>query len=404
MFDAKGSSRNIVRCAVLFAACCLSAPVSADGLLEQLGAKLFSDTNLSEPRGLACASCHQPTNGFFGVNGSPVPAVARGANGALGYRKPPGLTYAMFSPRFGFVDKKDEETGKIEKTPVGGQFHDGRADDLAGQAAGPLLNPIEMNNPSKAAVVAKVKAAAYAPLAQQAFGDILFDDFDQAFDKLMTAIAAFERTAPFHAFSSKFDATLRGEAKFSKLEAEGFALFKNPKKGNCLACHVGEQGSKQPQDWLFTDFTYDTLGAPRNAAIPADAKSDFYDLGLCSRPGLAEVAPKGFDLDSVCGAFKVPSLRNVGLRAPYFYNGSVATLREAVAFYATRDTNPERWYPKGADGAARKFDDLPEKYHDNVNVKEVPYDKRLGQTPRLNDHEIDAITAFLQTLTDKRPN
>ncbi|HYA81578.1 MAG TPA: cytochrome c peroxidase [Methylocystis sp.] len=384
----------------LLAACFFAAPSVAaeDHGLERLGAQIFADTELSEPRGQACASCHDPKHAFFGVNRSTVTGVARGASGALGVRKPPSAMYASFSPPFSFIDKEDEETGKMEKTPAGGQFRDGRAMTLEQQAAGPLLNPVEMNNPSKAAVVAKVKAGVYADAFRAVFGRDAFDDPDAAFDKITRAIAAYERTEVFHPFASKFDDVLRGEAKFTPLEAEGFGLFKNKKKGNCLACHVGEVKSRQPKDWLFTDFTFDTLGAPRNPAIPANAKPDYYDLGLCRREGLAALAPEGFEIDSVCGAFKVPTLRNVALAAPYFHNGSVATLREAVEFYATRDTDPKRWWPR-----TEKFDDLPETYHGNVNVKEVPYDRKPGQRPRLSPHEIDAITAFLQALTDRPP-
>jgi len=371
--------------------------------LEQLGARIFTDTSLSEPRGVACASCHDPAKAFSGVNGSPIPGIARGAPaGSFGVRKPPSLAYASFSPPFSFVDKKDKETGKVEKEAVGGQFRDGRAVDLAAQASGPLLNPAEMNNPSRAAVVAKVREGAYADLARAVFGENVFDDPNAAFGKFMQAVAAYEGTEVFYPFASTFDAVLRGEAQFSPLEAEGFALFKDAKKGNCIACHVGKLRSHDPKDWLFTDFTYDTLGAPRNAAIPANAKADQFDLGLCRREGLAGFAPKGFDVESVCGAFKVPTLRNIALTGPYMHNGVFASLRDAVAFYATRDTNPERWYPKGVDGVVAKFNDLPAKYHGNVNVKEVPYDRRLGQRPRLSEHEIDALVAFLQTLTDKR--
>ncbi len=352
---------------------------------------------------MACASCHEPARAFSGNNGSPIAAVAQGASpGSLGVRKPPSLTYASFSPSFAFVDKKDEETGRIEKTPVGGQFRDGRANDLVQQASGPLLNPVEMDNPSRAAVVAKVRDGAYADLARVVFGKDVFDNSDAAFDSLMKAISAFENTQAFHPFSSRFDAVLRGQANFTPLEAKGFALFKNPRKGNCVACHVGEIKSRDPRDWLFTDFTFDTLGAPRNSAIPANAQRDHFDLGLCKRDGLAALAPKGFDVNSVCGAFKVPTLRNVALTAPYMHNGAFSTLRDAVAFYATRDTNPDRWYPKGPDGNAAKFDDLPKEFHANANVKEVPYDRKAGQRPRLSDSEIDAIVAFLDTLTDKR--
>jgi cytochrome c peroxidase len=185
----------------------------------------------------------------------------------------------------------------------------------------------------------------------------------------------------------------------TKVEKQGFALFKDEKKGNCLACHAGKENSRDPRDWLFTDFTYDALGAPKNRAIAATAHAP--DLGLCKRPGLAELAPKGFDVESVCGAFKVPTLRNIAVTAPYLHNGVYANLRDVVAFYATRDTDPKRWYPKDATGAADKFDDLPSNYRENVNTKEVPYDRKPGQKPRLSDTEIDAIVAFLETLTDR---
>jgi cytochrome c peroxidase len=379
------------------------ADESATLPIEKLGARLFSDKSLSEPQGVACASCHDPARAFSGVNGSPIAAVAAGAPaGSFGVRKPPGLTYAAFTPPFGFIDKEDETTGRMEKTPAGGQFRDGRAMDLEEQAAGPLLNPVEMNNPSKAAVVEKVKNGPYAPLMREVFGANVFDDPDKAFDRLTQAIAAYERTAVFRPFASRFDDALRGKAQLTPLEAKGFELFKDKKKGNCLACHDGKEDSKEPSDWLFTDFTYDVLGAPRNRAIPANADPKTFDLGLCKREGLAAVAPKGFDVESLCGAFKVPTLRNVALTAPYLHNGSLKTLREAVAFYATRDTNPERWYPKGAKGKVEKFDDLPARYRANVNVKEVPYDRKPGQKPRLTDEEIDAISAFLETLTDRR--
>ncbi len=397
---------------LLIGACCWAsvalapaarADESATLPIEKLGARLFSDKTFSEPQGVACASCHDPARAFSGVNASPIAAVAAGAPpGTFGVRKPPGLTYAVFTPPFGFIDKEDETTGRMEKTPAGGQFRDGRASDLEEQAGGPLLNPVEMNNPSKAAVVEKVKNGPYAPLVREVLGANVFDDSDKAFDRLTQAIAAFERTAVFRPFASRFDDVLRGKAQFTPQEAKGFELFKDKKKGNCLACHDGKEDSKEPADWLFTDFTYDLLGAPRNRAIPANADPKTFDLGLCKREGLAAVAPKGFDVESVCGAFKVPSLRNVALTAPYLHNGSLKTLRDAVAFYATRDTNPERWYPKGAKGKVEKFDDLPAKYRANVNVKEVPYDRKPGQKPRLSDEEIDAITAFLETLTDRR--
>jgi len=65
-----------------------------------------------------------------------------------------------------------------------------------------------------------------------------------------------------------------------------------------------------------------------------------------------------------------------------------------------RDTHPEKWYPKDANGKVLKFDDLPIAFHANVNVKEVPYQKKKGEQPTLNDQEIDDVIAFIHTLTD----
>jgi cytochrome c peroxidase len=102
-----------------------------------------------------------------------------------------------------------------------------------------------------------------------------------------------------------------------------------------------------------------------------------------------------------CGAFKVPTLRNIAITAPYFHNGAFDTLADALRFYATRDTDPGRWYPALADGGVDRFDDLPAEYRANVNVKEVPYDRHPGEQPRLSDDDLTALEAFLETLTDR---
>jgi cytochrome c peroxidase len=372
--------------------------------IELLGKRVFEDTTLSRPAGVSCASCHDLAKAFTGDNGSPIPAVARGSRPDMfGTRNTPSLMYGSFSPPFSFVDKTDEKTGKVEKTPIGGQFLDGRASDLLQQVEGPLLNPREMNNPSKRAVVEKIRDGAYSGLARRVYGASVFKNPEAAFEKLAQAVVAFENTERFHPFASKFDDFLRGQAKLTPLEARGFELFKDPKKGNCLACHVGDENSRDPKDWLFTDFSYDALGAPRNAAIPDNKSPEFFDLGLCQREKLDKLAPKGFDVDSLCGAFKVPTLRNVAITAPYLHNGVFTKLRDVVAFYATRDTHPERWYPNNRDGSVTKFNDLQSEQYSNVNMNEVPYDRKPGQKPRLNDKEIDAIVAFLETLTDRRP-
>lgn len=367
---------------------------------QLLGKRLFEDTNLSEPRGQACSSCHDPRHAFQGNNGSPIPAVALGSHeGLLGSRKTPTLMYKAYSPSFGFY--MDEDDGKPKLGAKGGQFWDGRAATLPEQASGPLLNPLEMNNPSIDAVVSKVKAGPYTDLVTTIYGEGIFADPKIAMAKLSQALAFYQSSSRFTPFSSRFDDYLRGTATLSAEEMAGYKLFINKKKGNCVACHDGKPESKDPTDWLFTDFTYDALGVPRNPAIPANKDPHSFDLGLCAQPGLEAKLPKTIKLRELCGAFKVPTLRNVAVTGPYFHNGVFASLRDAVAFYATRDTDPGHWYPRGANGKVDKINDLPTQYRKNINVEEVPYDRHPGQKPRLNDREIDELVAFLKTLTDK---
>jgi len=367
--------------------------------LEQIGQLLFEDPELSTPPGRACSSCHDPKRAFSGNAGSNIAAVAQGSRaGVFGTRNVPSISYAMFRPPFGFGREADGDfSGRDEAS--GGLFWDGRADTFQAQADGPLLNPREMNNADPASVVAKVRKASYAPLFLDVFGSNALSNEQSAYRNVGDALAAFQTTASFHRFSSKFDDYLRQGGELSREEARGFELFRDPEKGNCIACHAAKADSREPGDWLFTDFAFETLGLPRNRELPDNADPNAFDLGLCQRAGLAEKLPPHFDIRTLCGAFQVPSLRNVALTAPYGHNGVFATLREVVSFYATRDTQPERWYPKVA-GKLQPFDDLPPQARANVN-REVPYDRKLGQTPRLDEAEIDAVVAFLETLTDR---
>ncbi|HEY2559521.1 MAG TPA: cytochrome c peroxidase [Caldimonas sp.] len=144
---------------------------------------------------------------------------------------------------------------------------------------------------------------------------------------------------------------------------------------------------------LFTDFSYDNLGLPRNPELVRNGDPTYFDLGLCQR---ADLAARG----DLCGAFKVPSLRNVALRQAYFHNGRFKTLKDALTFYVQRDTHPERFYPVDGAGGVAKFDDLPPAYRVNVNTTEAPYNRRPGEAPALSDSEIDDVIAFLKTLSD----
>ena len=136
------------------------------------------------------------------------------------------------------------------------------------------------------------------------------------------------------------------------------------------------------------------IGVPRNRAIPANADAHYFDLGLCG-PLRTDFTGRS----DYCGLFRTPSLRNVALRQTFFHNGLVHNLREAIAFYVERDTNPGKWYPRGADGRIETFDDLPAQYRGNLN-KEPPFGGKPGDRPVLTDSEIDDMVAFLKTLTD----
>jgi cytochrome c peroxidase len=374
--------RFVHAAAVLASAFALAAAAAdTETLRVAAGRQLFFDPQLSEPPGTSCASCHDPSRAFSGDNGSGA-AVARGSRpGQRGMRNSPSLMYLAGAPPFGWQDREGR------RVPVGGLFWDGRARSFADQARFPLLAANEMNNASTAAVVAKVAAGEAAAALRAAWGDDVFASTDRAWAAIAASLEAFQRSADFAPFTSKFDAVLRGRARLTEQEERGQGLFLISQKGNCAACHTLNADSRRPQDSLFTDFGYHALGVPRNADIAGPGE---FDLGLCG-PARTDLAGE----TQWCGSFRTPTLRNVARTAPYMHNGRFATLREAVAFYATRDTEPQRWYPKG-----EAFDDLPAPLRGNVDRETRPYHRQPGQRPALRDDEIDDIVAFLHTLSD----
>lgn len=355
---------------------------------ERLGLRLFFDSRLSEPAGQSCASCHDPARAFTGNNGSTVGVALGSRPGTLGTRDTPTAMYLATAPRFNTIDKD----GK--RLPAGGLFWDGRADTLEEQAKGPFFNPLEMNNPDVPALLAKIARGPYAAEFRKEWGERIFDKPEVALEAVAASIAAFERTRAFQPFTSKFDFVMRGKAQFTEQEQRGLGLFTIRQKGNCASCHIVDEASRDPAKSLFTDFGYHALGVPRSLRIPKNADASFNDLGLCERVPISGISSPEKD-PRQCGLFKTPTLRNIALTAPYMHNGYFDTLRDAVAFYATRDTQPEKWYVDG-----KKFNDLPPQFHANVDLETPPYQRRPKQRPQLNDDEIDDIVAFLHTLTD----
>lgn len=367
--------------------------------IEQLGKNLFFD-KISSPDSMACADCHAPDVGYTGPVGgiNKHGAVYRGAvPQRFGNRKPPSAAYATLSPIFHY----DEG----EELFIGGNFWDGRAtgevlaNPAADQALGPFLNPVEQNNASKMAVLQQVASSKYADLWKSVWGEpVRYDseaEIHKNYNRIGLAIAAYEDSSEVNQFSSKYDLYLLGEAELTEQEALGLEVFEG--KAFCSACHPSEQGpGGEPP--LFTDFTFDNLGVPKNPDNPFYSMDTVYlDDGTPINPaGAAWIDPGlgGFllthpnaDYQALAGdnwgKHKVPALRNVDKRAgndfpkAFMHNGVFKSLKEVVHFYNTRDV--ETWPP-------------PE-VADNVNTDELG---NLG----LTDEEEDAIVAFMKTLSD----
>ncbi|MBV6319339.1 cytochrome-c peroxidase [Duganella violaceipulchra] len=362
-------------------------PVVEAGLspAAQLGELIFKDQSLSASGKQSCATCHSPDNAHGPTNN--LSAQLGGANGDVqGFRAAPSLRYLNQNPAFFFAK---------DGTPTGGIDRDGRAQSLAEQAERPFLAPHEMANASKQEVIDRLKKAPYVEQFRAQFGAAILDNAEQAFGRMTFALQKYQlEDEEFHPFDSKYDQFLAGKVKLSDQELRGLALFNDPAKGNCIGCHTSARGGDGAAP-LFTDFTFDNLGVPRNKKLAATADPAYFDLGLCG-PDRTDLAARA----DLCGAFKVPTLRNVATRQTFFHNGAFDNLKDVVAFYVRRDTNPEEWYPTGADGVVQKFNDLPPQYRKNVNTTEVPYNRQPGMAPALSPGEIDDVVKFLGTLTD----
>ncbi len=373
--------------------------------VEELGKKLFLDKNLSTPPGQSCAACHDSKSGWTGPLEN-IRGVYEGVlKGRFGNRKPPSSAYAGDSPIFSLNNEGDF---------VGGMFWDGRAtgselrDPLAEQAGGPFLNPLEQNNPDKKTVVLKVKNSEYASVFEQVWKVKAADweNVAKIYEFVSRSVAAYERSEEVNPFDSKFDLFWKNAlAKNLKVEAidqanrknymdlgldeaeiKGLMLFNT--KAKCANCHVLTAGPNGRPP-LFTDYTYDNLGLPRNPANP------FYTMGANFNPqgkdwvdnglgGYLRAVPRYAKYaDENIGKHKVPTLRNVDLRTipsfvkVYGHNGALRSLKEVVHFYNARDTGN---FP------------LPE-VKTNLNTEELG---NLG----LTDEEENAVVVFLKTLSD----
>ena len=394
------------------------APLSS---MAQLGKLIFYDASLSSSGALSCASCHSPDHAYGPPNDGPV-MLGGSTLQRQGARAVPSLTYLDRHPTFSIgPDKGDDDhvidlaqmaalgqqSARTTKTaggsaasaanivPQGGLFWDGRADTLQDQAIFPLLDPNEMDGGSAEMVADKLRHAPYAFRFAELFGPGVFANQHLLIAEAMFAVARYQvEEESFHPYTSKYDYWLEGRARLSESELRGLQLFNDPDKANCAGCHTSAP-TLDGLPPLFTDHQFEALGAPRNAALASNSSPGYFDLGVCG-PHRTDIA----DQTQYCGMFLTPTLRNTATRRAFFHNGVFRTLEQVLDFYNFRDTNPEKIYPRAADGAVQKYDDLPAKYHANIDVSDPPFDRKAGDTPAMTAQDEADIIAFMKTLTD----
>jgi cytochrome c peroxidase len=403
---------------------------------EFLGKKLFFET-ISAPANQSCEACHGE-----GVGGT-GPDLAINQHGSVyqgavqerfGNRKPPSSSYATVSPKFSYNVK--------EKHFEGGNFWDGRAtgwelgNPAADQAQGPFLNPVEQNMPDEKSVCEQVASSDFAGLFEEVWGKGSLNcqpsKVSQTYDKIALSIAAFEGSASVNQFSSKYDAWRRGKTKLTATESKGLELFKG--KAKCASCHVmNEKGSDVEN--LFTDFTYDNLGMPRNPENPfykmnkvmlSDGKPINLEGKAWVDQGLGEFLRsladpnnqawrklpyvtnvKDFDNEKLLelakqndGKQRVPTVRNVDKRPDetfvkaYSHNGYFKSLWSIVHFYNTRDTKPVC-----ADPFTTEKDALSQGCWPQPEVRQNVNRDELGNLGLTHEEEM-YLVEFLKILSD----
>ncbi|HKW48734.1 MAG TPA: cytochrome c peroxidase [Gemmatimonadaceae bacterium] len=273
-----------------------------------LGEKLFFDGRLSANGTVACATCHNPRLAF--TDGKPVSV---GIRNGLGQRNAPTVLNALYN-KF--------------------QFWDGRAPTLETQAAFPIINPVEMGQANLDSAVAHVAAVSeYRVAFQRVFGRA------PNAANLVRAIASYERSQL--SFDAPFDRFMAGDSTAIDAAAKrGWGLFRT--KARCNKCHLATDTTSRPA--RFTDDTFHNIGVgiQRHQVVPLArvAERTMPKGGMLAIDQAAILTPMSVlgrylitRNDSDIASFKSPDLRNVIVTAPYFHDGSAATLWDVVDHY-----------------------------------------------------------------------
>jgi cytochrome c peroxidase len=436
MFDWLGAGTAIILRAWQFMLMCplllACGTDSGAGLTakEAFGKRLFFDRNLSLKGNQSCSTCHLLEAGWSGddsaINAHGA-AYEGSVAGRFGNRRPPSAAYATPSP----VLRAVKENG--DTLFIGGNFWNGRAtgerlgNAAADQAQAPFLNPIEQALPDSACVVHRV-CAAYGEMFRNVWpgacsmkwpdntdkfcagdgGNLALSKeqrtvIDREYDQIALSIAAYEASPEVNSYTSKFDYFLAGLVRLTPEETLGLQVFKE--KGRCANCHVLDKGPNGEPP-LFTDFTFDNLGVPRNPdnpwyTMPASFNPDgkkWIDQGLgeflASRADYRQFAQEND------GKQKVPTLRNVDRRPSpnfikaYMHNGYFKTLKGVVHFYNTRDVKEPCKNP-----LTREADAIAQNCWPEAQIKTNVNKSELGNLGLTEEEEL-AVVKFMQTLSD----
>ncbi len=430
-----------------------------------LGKTEIYDVNLSPAENIACATCHIPYTGFRGATSIFNATTASQPGGtAITNATPPEPNYRFsarnpqtyaYAPYSGIL-----HYNATQNSFYGGNFWDARATGItldnpaAEQAEGPPLNPVEMGDIDSACVVWKASQSGYASLIETIWGPQSFaitwpsnvatvcampgpapanNPFpvklstvdrgisNSTFQHMVLSMASYEASSDISPFSSKFDAYLAGNAQLTSEEQAGYALFNG--KAGCNQCHLSGTAENTLNTQaatdvapLFSDFTENNIGLPKNLALPYYCESKPDQYGYTANPmGLAYVdlgfggflngtgaAPNPNTLQwkqlapQFNGMFQTATLRNVDKRPyptfvkEYMHNGYLKSLKEVVHFYNTSQALPR--CAQGSPGEKVTCWPPPE-YPATLNTTQLG---NLG----LTGEEEDEIVAFLQTLTD----
>ncbi len=344
-----------------------------------LGRQLFSDTRLSFNQNQSCATCHNPDKGFIDDRDNGVAsAVSLGDDElSLGNRNSPTVSYASLAPDF---------TGNNQNAR-GGQFLDGRADNLIDQAAQPFLNALEMGMPDQASVIERIVAVPeYVAAFEALYGTSIFDNTNNAFNALADSLVSFQETRAVSPFDSKYDRAIAGIDTLTNAEQAGQTLFFS-NRASCNSCHQVNGLPDRSASELFTSHEYENIGVPANSALNRVLTSLGQQTDLVSNGDQGLFDNPAINTNAARGRFRIPTLRNSAVTGPYMHNGVFANLQTVIHFYDHQGGNNQRSINPETNQAWEN-PEVNNNISNQLNMRD------------LSNNDINNLECFLRTLTD----